>query len=98
MLNGYKQIILNNRLEINDSNNKLVATGEYDRKYGLIRMEDIIKQSNHVRSKLTLMEWHSKLGHISETLHRRTLKYHKIQFVDKFEKCDICLKTKLKTK
>ena len=96
MLNGYKQVIFKNKLEIFTSDDKLVATGEYDAKYGLIKMNDVIKQSNSVKAKYTMMEWHSKLGHISESLIRRTLKSYGLLFVGSFEKCDICLNSKLK--
>ena len=97
MKQGYKQVIHDKRLEIYDGD-RLIATGEYDEKHGLIKMHESINQCNQVSTGLSLMEWHSKLGHISESLLRRTLKMRDISFTGQMQKCDTCLESKLKRK
>ena len=77
---GYKQVIKDDRITIYDKNNQIIATGEYDPNYGLLRMHEGVEPACNISSLLSLMDWHSKLGHLSESLLRRTLKSYNIDY------------------
>jgi len=75
---GYKQVIDDDKIKIYDKSNQLVASGEYDPNYGLFESGydpnyGLFKSVQHTCNSslnLSLMDWHYKIGHISESLLR----------------------------
>ena len=88
MKQGYRKVIDQDRLEI-FKDDILVATGRYNPPVGLIQMDsEIVPKSKSLAC--TLNEWHCRLGHISESLLKRTLNQYSIPYQGTLEHCEAC--------
>jgi hypothetical protein len=91
MLQGYRQVIDNNKLEIS-KDGCIVATGMYNPKTRLIQMDN----SNGLVNNYSLKDWHVKLGHLGESNLRKTLISQNIPIKGSLSDCEECLLGKFK--
>lgn len=95
MKKGYTQIIENDQLSI-FYKDKIIATGKYCDSTGLIKMDELIHESNKVSKLICLDEWHRRFGHVGLDIIKSTLKQNNFPITGTISHCDSCNRAKMK--
>ena len=92
---GYRKIIENDTLKIFDKET-LVATGRYCNETGLLRMDEVVNNSNKVSKLHDITHWHSMFGHVGIDIIKNTLKFANIETFGDLAHCDACSRAKMR--